>query len=67
MLPKKLIEIARVKLATFATQLLHHALHLLELTDKRSDFLHLHAAPFRDTLFAAALDQIRIAALLGRH
>src|SRR5215813_5444011 len=67
-LPKSSHQLARVDLAALAAaELLHHALHLLELADQRRDILKLGAAAFRDTLLAPALDDVGVAPLLPGH
>ena len=49
-------QLARVEPLATAADLLHHALHLLELADQRSDILQLCAAALGDALLAPALD-----------
>src|SRR5690348_5742543 len=46
---------------------LHHLLHLEKLLDETIDFLDRPAAATRDALAAAAVEELVIAALPGRH
>src|SRR5262249_7374578 len=48
-------------------ELLHHLLELRELLEQPVDVLHGRAAAARDALAARAIDDLRIASLLGRH